>query len=102
MDTILWCTGYHYAVPFLKGSGAVQTERGRISPCTSTCSIQFGPKLSFVGLGFRSSLPLLEIQTRWVAGPVWEVFPPDGAGDGRGGRAFYGGIEGEGARVGCY
>ena len=102
VDTILWCTGYHYAVPFLKGSGAVQTERGRIEPLYEHLfHPKFGPKLSFVGLGFRIlPFPFFEIQTRWVARclsgrcslPTEQEMAAEA-------EAFYGGIEGEGARV---
>ena len=102
VDTILWCTGYHYTVPFLKGSGAVQTERGRIEPLYEHLfHPKFGPKLSFVGLGFRIlPFPFFEIQTRWVARclsgrcslPTEQEMAAEA-------EAFYGGIEGEGARV---
>ena len=65
----MWCTGYHYSVPFLRGLGGFSTAQGRIEPLyRHLFHPQFGARLSFIGLGFRIlPFPFFEIQSKWVA-----------------------------------
>jgi len=70
VDTILWCTGYEYAVPFLDGREVgVSTAQGRIEPLYEHLfHPKFGASLSFIGLGFKIlPFPHFEIQAAWVA-----------------------------------
>ena len=69
VDTILWCTGYEYQVPFLDPALEISTSSGRIEPLYEHLfHPKFGSKLSFIGLGFRIlPFPFFEIQSKWVA-----------------------------------
>ncbi|KAK6920299.1 Flavin monooxygenase-like [Dillenia turbinata] len=66
-DTIIHCTGYHY--PFLKTNGIVNVDDNRVWPLYRhifpPC---LAPRLSFVGVPYRSILSLIaELQSKWVA-----------------------------------
>lgn len=80
IDTILWCTGYEYSVPFLETgleSGKdgnvdkleISTSKGRIEPLYEHLfHPRFAQSLSFIGLGFKIlPFPFFEIQSQWVA-----------------------------------
>ncbi|GAA0143889.1 oxygenase [Lithospermum erythrorhizon] len=68
-DTILHCTGYKYAFPFLKTNGTVTIDDNRVGPLYKhTFPPQLAPTLSFVGIPAVAVLfQMLESQAKWVA-----------------------------------
>ncbi|KAH8521731.1 hypothetical protein H0E87_002691 [Populus deltoides] len=69
-DIILHCTGYKYYFPFLKTNGIVTVDDNRVGPLYKHVFPPiFAPRLSFVGLPYRSlPFPIFEIQSKWISG----------------------------------
>jgi hypothetical protein len=70
VDTILWCTGYEYSVPFLQTGDEISTPKGlRIEPLYEHMfHPRFAQSLSFIGLGFHIlPFPFFELQSKWMA-----------------------------------
>ncbi len=54
MDTVVWCTGYDYAFPFLEGSGLLTPPvSARVHPLYEQLFHVQHPSLSFIGLQQR-------------------------------------------------
>eukprot|EP00892_Ulva_mutabilis_P007447 jgi/Ulvmu1/5074/UM021_0091.1 len=68
IDIVMFCTGYHYAMPFLDAE-IVDTSRSHVRPLYQhLLHPAFGASLSFVGLPFKVvPFPQFEVQTRYVA-----------------------------------
>ena len=72
VDAVMYCTGYHYAFPFLEGStagAAVRAADGRVAPLYQhVVPPALAPTLSFVGLPWKTlPFPQMELQAKWVA-----------------------------------
>ncbi|XP_074574498.1 flavin-containing monooxygenase FMO GS-OX-like 9 [Curcuma longa] len=68
-DTILYCTGYSYSVPFLDTKGVINVDEKRIGPLYEhTFPPSLAPSLSFVGIPFKFIIfRFFESQARWIA-----------------------------------
>ncbi|KAI4335939.1 hypothetical protein L6164_014533 [Bauhinia variegata] len=68
-DTILYCTGYSYAFPFLDTKGLVVVDDGRVGPLYEhTFPPSLAPSLSFIGIPKQIiGLPFFECQAKWIA-----------------------------------
>ncbi|KAI3495052.1 hypothetical protein L1887_37179 [Cichorium endivia] len=68
-DSILYCTGYKYHVPFLKTNGMVSVRDKRIGPLYKhVFPPRLAPRLSFVGIPEKGFTFLtMELQSRWIA-----------------------------------
>lgn len=68
-NTILYCTGYAFSMPFLKTEGAVNVDTNYVGPLYQhVFPPRLAPTLSFVGLPFKVvPFPLMELQTKWIA-----------------------------------
>ncbi|WVZ53573.1 hypothetical protein U9M48_004493 [Paspalum notatum var. saurae] len=68
-DSIIYCTGYDYAFPFLDTGGLVTVDDNRVGPLFEhTFPPALAPSLSFVGLPKHVIAPrFYEAQARWVA-----------------------------------
>ncbi|KAI4326606.1 hypothetical protein MLD38_031900 [Melastoma candidum] len=68
-DTILYCTGYRYAFPFLDTKGIVTVDDGRVGPLYEhTFPPLLSPSLSFSGIPRKIvACPFFEAQARWIA-----------------------------------
>ncbi|XP_010045596.3 flavin-containing monooxygenase FMO GS-OX-like 9 [Eucalyptus grandis] len=68
-DTILYCTGYSYAFPFLDTKGIVVVDDDRVGPLYEhTFPPSLAPSLSFIGIPRKIiSFPFFESQAKWIA-----------------------------------
>ncbi|CAI9106294.1 OLC1v1005420C2 [Oldenlandia corymbosa var. corymbosa] len=67
-DAIVHCTGYKYALPFLKTNGVVTIDDNRVGPLYKHMfPPQLAPTLSFVGIPNRANnFLMMQIQAEWV------------------------------------
>ena len=67
VDTLLFCTGYHYDFPFLVGL-TVKVEDDWVHPLYQDIILPVLPSLGFIGLPFLIiPFPIFEIQAKWYA-----------------------------------
>ncbi|XP_038895120.1 flavin-containing monooxygenase FMO GS-OX-like 9 isoform X1 [Benincasa hispida] len=68
-DTILYCTGYSYAFPFLDTKGIVVVDDDRVGPLYEhTFPPSLAPSLSFIGIPRKLiGFPFFESQAIWIA-----------------------------------
>ncbi|KAK7330318.1 hypothetical protein VNO77_24508 [Canavalia gladiata] len=68
-DTILYCTGYCYAFPFLDTKGMVVVDDNRVGPLYEhTFPPSLAPSLSLMGIPRKIlGLPFFESQGKWIA-----------------------------------
>ncbi|KFK27893.1 hypothetical protein AALP_AA8G443500 [Arabis alpina] len=68
-DTIIYCTGYSYKLPFLESKGRVEIDDNRVGPLFEhTFSPCLSPSLSFVGIPRKLiGFPFFESQAKWIA-----------------------------------
>ncbi|XP_030531799.1 flavin-containing monooxygenase FMO GS-OX-like 9 [Rhodamnia argentea] len=68
-DTILYCTGYSYAFPFLDTKGIVVVDDDRVGPLYEhTFPPSLAPSLSFIGIPRKIiGFPFFESQAKWIA-----------------------------------
>ncbi|KAL4274478.1 hypothetical protein S245_068918 [Arachis hypogaea] len=68
-DTILYCTGYSYAFPFLDTKGMVVVDDDRVGPLYEhTFPPSLAPSLSFIGIPRKIiGFPFFESQAIWIA-----------------------------------
>lgn len=68
-DTILYCTGYSYALPFLDTKGIVSIDDDRVGPLYEhTFPPSLAPSLSFIGIPRKLiGFPFFESQAKWIA-----------------------------------
>ncbi|GAV68483.1 FMO-like domain-containing protein [Cephalotus follicularis] len=68
-DTVLYCTGYSYAFPFLDIKGIVDVNDDRVGPLYEhTFPPALAPFLSFVGIPRKIiGFPFFESQAKWIA-----------------------------------
>ncbi|KAJ7978475.1 Flavin-containing monooxygenase [Quillaja saponaria] len=68
-DTVLYCTGYSYAFPFLDTKGIVVVDDDRVGPLYEhTFPPSLAPSLSFVGIPRKIiGFPFFESQAKWIA-----------------------------------
>ncbi|PVH63588.1 hypothetical protein PAHAL_2G062800 [Panicum hallii] len=68
-DTVIYCTGYTYSIPFLDTAGLVTVDGSRVGPLYEhTFPPSLAPSLSFIGVPMRVFAPwFFEAQARWVA-----------------------------------
>ncbi|RLM84324.1 hypothetical protein C2845_PM04G05000 [Panicum miliaceum] len=68
-DTVIYCTGYTYSIPFLDTAGLVTVDGSRVGPLYEhTFPPSLAPSLSFVGVPMRVFAPwFFEAQARWAA-----------------------------------
>ncbi|XP_050079524.1 senecionine N-oxygenase-like [Anopheles maculipalpis] len=65
-DTIIYCTGYRYSVPFLSVDCGVTLHDNAISPLYYHCISINQPTLAFIGLPFNACLMLMmDLQARF-------------------------------------
>lgn len=69
VDAVMYCTGYHYAFPFLEGTAAVGTSDNRVGPLYQhVFPPALAPTLAFIGLPWKVlPFPQMELQSKWVA-----------------------------------
>ncbi|KAK4257224.1 hypothetical protein QN277_006839 [Acacia crassicarpa] len=68
-DTILYCTGYSYAFPFLDTKGMVVVDDDRVGPLYEhTFPPSLAPSLTFIGIPRKLiGFPFFESQAIWIA-----------------------------------
>ncbi|XP_022738111.1 flavin-containing monooxygenase FMO GS-OX-like 9 [Durio zibethinus] len=68
-DTIIYCTGYSYTLPFLDTKGIVVIDDNRVGPLFEhTFPPSLAPSLSFVGIPRKLiGFPFFESQAKWIA-----------------------------------
>ncbi|XP_077230607.1 flavin-binding monooxygenase family protein [Tasmannia lanceolata] len=68
-DSIIYCTGYSYSLPFLDTKGIVAVDDDRVGPLFEhTFPPSLAPSLSFVGIPRKIiGFPFFESQARWIA-----------------------------------
>ncbi|XP_028753629.1 flavin-containing monooxygenase FMO GS-OX-like 9 [Neltuma alba] len=68
-DTVLYCTGYSYAFPFLDTKGMVAVDDDRVGPLYEhTFPPSLAPSLSFIGIPRKIiGFPFFESQAKWIA-----------------------------------
>ena len=67
MDTLLFCTGYHYDFPFLLDQ-AIKVDDDWVHPLYQDVILPELPSLGFIGLPFLIiPFPIFEIQAKWCA-----------------------------------
>ncbi|KAK7301501.1 hypothetical protein RJT34_12366 [Clitoria ternatea] len=68
-DSILYCTGYSYAFPFLDTKGMVVVDDDRVGPLYEhTFPPSLAPSLSFIGIPRKIlGFPFFESQAIWIA-----------------------------------
>ncbi|WOH10421.1 hypothetical protein DCAR_0729890 [Daucus carota subsp. sativus] len=68
-DTIIYCTGYQYTLPFLDSKEIITIDDGRVGPLYEhTFPPSVAPSLSFMGIPTRIiGFPFFESQARWIA-----------------------------------
>lgn len=65
-DTVIYCTGYRYSVPFLSVDCGVSLHDNAISPLYYHCISINQPTLAFIGLPFNACLMLMmDLQARF-------------------------------------
>lgn len=69
MDTIIYCTGYHYSLPFLNPALGIYIDTRRVFPLYKHMfAPAIGPDLAFVGIPYQVlPFPLLEYQSKYLA-----------------------------------
>lgn len=78
IDAVIYCTGYQYAYPFLKGTGLVTSHDMRVDPLWQHIfPPNVAPTLSFVGLIWKSLRnPQFELQVshsaKYTLG-IWKI-----------------------------
>ena len=71
VDTIILCTGYDYAFPFLNEESGIQVENRRIMRLYKHTFNVVHPSMAFVGVNFHvNPWPLSELQVLWILS-VW-------------------------------
>jgi thioredoxin reductase len=74
VDTLIFCTGYHYRYPFL-APGIATVEDNWVWPLYHDLLHADHPTLAFVGIPFKVvPFPLFEVQARWFARLLSGVF----------------------------
>ncbi|KAG2632290.1 hypothetical protein PVAP13_2NG086792 [Panicum virgatum] len=80
-DTVIYCTGYSYSIPFLDTAGLVTVDSSRVGPLYEhTFPPPLAPSLSFVGVPMQIFAPwFFQAQARWVALVLSgrEALPPE-------------------------
>nr|CAB3455961.1 unnamed protein product [Digitaria exilis] len=68
-DTVIYCTGYTYSIPFLDTAGLVTVDVDHVGPLYEhTFPPSLAPSLSFVGVPMGVFAPwFFEAQARWIA-----------------------------------
>nr|CAB3452235.1 unnamed protein product [Digitaria exilis] len=68
-DTVIYCTGYTYSIPFLDTAGLVTVDVDHVGPLYEhTFPPALAPSLSFVGIPMAVFAPwFFEAQARWIA-----------------------------------
>ncbi|XP_038972688.1 flavin-containing monooxygenase FMO GS-OX-like 9 [Phoenix dactylifera] len=68
-DSIIYCTGYSYSLPFLDTKGMVVVDDDRVGPLYEhTFPPLLAPSLSFVGIPRKIiGFPFFESQGKWIA-----------------------------------
>ncbi|WOH10420.1 hypothetical protein DCAR_0729889 [Daucus carota subsp. sativus] len=68
-DTIIYCTGYRYTLPFLDSKGIITVDDGRVGPLYEhTFPPSLAPSLSFIGIPKKIiGFPFFESQAKWIA-----------------------------------
>ncbi|KAI0511345.1 hypothetical protein KFK09_011974 [Dendrobium nobile] len=68
-DTIIYCTGYSYSLPFLDTKGIVIVDDDKVGPLYEhTFPPSLAPSLSFVGIPKKIiGFPFFESQAKWIA-----------------------------------
>jgi thioredoxin reductase len=67
VDTLIFCTGYHYRFPFLSPT-LIGVEDNWVQPLYQDLLHIAHPTLAFIGIPFRVvPFPLFEVQARWFA-----------------------------------
>ncbi|XP_077216760.1 flavin-containing monooxygenase FMO GS-OX-like 9 [Tasmannia lanceolata] len=68
-NSIIYCTGYSYSLPFLDTKGIVEVDDDRVGPLFEhTFPPSLAPSLSFVGIPRKIiGFPFFESQARWIA-----------------------------------
>ncbi|CAK9148016.1 unnamed protein product [Ilex paraguariensis] len=68
-DTIIYCTGYSYSLPFLDTKGIVVVDDNRVGPLYEhTFPPSLAPSLSFIGIPRKViGFPFFESQAKWIA-----------------------------------
>lgn len=64
IDAVIYCTGYQYAYPFLKGTGLITSHDMRVGPLWNHIfPPSVAPTLAFIGLAWKSLRnPQFELQ----------------------------------------
>eukprot|EP00752_Nemacystus_decipiens_P014315 g12734.t1 len=72
VDTVVWCTGYKYYLPFLEGSGLLNAPVSeRVHPLYEQVFHVRYPSLSFIGLPqSTTAFPVFEVQANAVAAAI--------------------------------
>lgn len=80
VDSLVYCTGYHYRYPFLAGT-LLRVDDNWVQPLYLDLVHADHPTLAFIGIPFRVvPFPLFEVQARWFARLVSGAFTlPDRA-----------------------
>lgn len=78
IDSVVFCTGYQYAFPFLQ-PGLVEIEEHRVHPLYRELIPPTHPTLAFIGLPLKIvPFPLCQMQARWFLRGLAGRFPfPD-------------------------
>ncbi|PON68904.1 Flavin monooxygenase FMO [Parasponia andersonii] len=68
-DTLIYCTGYSYTLPFLDTKGIVTLDDDRVGPLYEhTFPPSLAPSLSFIGIPRKIiGFPFFESQAKWIA-----------------------------------
>ncbi|GLJ13516.1 hypothetical protein SUGI_0214190 [Cryptomeria japonica] len=68
-DSIIYCTGYSYSIPFLNTKGMVTLENNCVGPLFEHIFPPLlAPSLSFVGIPQQVvTFPFFELQSKWIA-----------------------------------
>jgi hypothetical protein len=67
VDTLIFCTGYHYRYPFLSAD-LITIDDNWVQPLYQDLLHIEHPTLAFIGIPFRVvPFPLFEVQARWFA-----------------------------------
>jgi len=74
VDSLVYCTGYHYRYPFMP-SDLLRVEDNWVQPLYHDLLHADHPSLAFIGIPFRVvPFPLFEVQARWFAKVVSQAF----------------------------
>lgn len=75
VDAILFCTGYHYRMPFLPTFSGGRIRNNRVRNVYRQLLDIDHPTLAFIGLGFRIvPFPFFQRQARWFARLLADTF----------------------------